>query len=1223
MLRICLILLILAFNTAHTQTWKELMDSSMHYNQKNDLTNAISFGKKALEKAQSELGTIDTNICNIASYLTFINWSAQLYNEGLKYARLDSSVRVQTYGKGNKEYFIALMNIGSNLAGLNDLKNAEAYFLESINEAKNLYKGDHSDIADLMHNLSQFYGSIGETAKADSVYKEGEAMFLRTQSYLNYVDTSNFYQQNNDFYKAIEYAEIALDTAKKQVGLIDTNIANIASNLTFMYWRLQKFEKALEYARLDSSIKVQTTGKETTGYIYTLLNIGAQYMGLGNMDLAIVYNRECVETAKKVFKGDHPTTVMVLNNLGHVYKINGEYGKADPIITESIEMSRRLFQGDDFNMVQSLTSAGIFYQGKGDFSKAEGYFIESIEMVKRLLGGQDHANLSELLGEIATFYEIKGDMVKAENFYIEALEMNRRLYSTDNFVILKSLNQLGSYYLKRGDFRQAESIYKEVQEINNKIFSGDDANLALSIGNLAYFYMTKGDNKKAEEYFLESLEMHRRLFKVDNFGLGNSMNNIAAFYESRKEYDKAEPYFVEGLEMSRRLFKGDNQSLATSIHNMAYFYAGRGKYDLAEPLYIESLEMTRRLYPQGHPDLVNAVTNFGLLYYRMGQFEKSEALIKESVEMSERLFEKNNMKLAVSYQTMATFYRNTGNPKSAEIYYKKSQENFTNVINNYFPALSDDEKRKFWETISEVFESYYSFAAFRAEENPQIIGRMFDLQLYSKALLFNSYGKIKNRIVNSNDSALISKYNQLTEMKELIARVYSMTDETRKRNGFDINALENEATNLEKSISLKSEYFKQSYEMKKVTWRTIQAVLKPDEAAVEVVRFRHFEGLDFKDTIYYAFLIITDSMDEHPEMVILDNGYDMENNFYNEYRNNINLKEKDTISYSRYWSKLSDKLKKYKKVYFSADGIYHKLNPATLLNPDGDYLLDKIDIQQINSTRDILMGFYQMKEESNVFNSAVLVGNPNFSLEVESVREISKTIRNQNENSMHEVVAATRGITLTKLPGTEKEIINIESFLKSRSWEVNTYLEDKAVKASVKAVKNPRILHIATHGLFLEDVNKGGKEVFGFEKDKLIENPLLRSGLFFTGAENYNKSDFADDDNGILTAYEAMNLSLDKTELVVLSACETGLGEIQNGEGVFGLRRAFQQAGARTVLMSLWKVNDEATQEIMTNFYSNWVSGMSKREAFAAAQRNVRKKFPNPYYWGAFVMVGE
>jgi CHAT domain-containing protein len=129
----------------------------------------------------------------------------------------------------------------------------------------------------------------------------------------------------------------------------------------------------------------------------------------------------------------------------------------------------------------------------------------------------------------------------------------------------------------------------------------------------------------------------------------------------------------------------------------------------------------------------------------------------------------------------------------------------------------------------------------------------------------------------------------------------------------------------------------------------------------------------------------------------------------------------------------------------------------------------------------------------------------------------------------------------------------------------------------------------------------------------------MRSGLLLAGCENPK----SEGEDGVLTAEEAMNLHLENTELVVLSACETGLGDVQNGEGVFGLQRAFQQAGAKTILMSLWKVSDEATQLLMSEFYSAFLNGKPKREAFKTAQLKLREKYESPYFWGAFVMVGE
>jgi CHAT domain-containing protein len=204
-----------------------------------------------------------------------------------------------------------------------------------------------------------------------------------------------------------------------------------------------------------------------------------------------------------------------------------------------------------------------------------------------------------------------------------------------------------------------------------------------------------------------------------------------------------------------------------------------------------------------------------------------------------------------------------------------------------------------------------------------------------------------------------------------------------------------------------------------------------------------------------------------------------------------------------------------------------------------------------------------------------------------------------------------------------KEIGSIDSLLKSKFWKVKKFTGNEAIEEAVKSSKNPRILHIATHGIFLNQKDAENVSLFDGKGNMHEISPLFRSMLFLTGAENtlqQNNSDSYED--GILTAYEAMNLQLDKTDAVILSACQTGLGDIENGEGVLGLQRSFQVAGARYVVMSLWPVNDNATQELMTIFYNKWLSGIQIRKAFKDAQLELKIKYPNFYFWGAFVMVG-
>ena len=206
------------------------------------------------------------------------------------------------------------------------------------------------------------------------------------------------------------------------------------------------------------------------------------------------------------------------------------------------------------------------------------------------------------------------------------------------------------------------------------------------------------------------------------------------------------------------------------------------------------------------------------------------------------------------------------------------------------------------------------------------------------------------------------------------------------------------------------------------------------------------------------------------------------------------------------------------------------------------------------------------------------------------------------------------------LPATKTEVDEIGKLFPA-DQPIQSVTENQATESFIKGVDSPKSLHIATHGFFLEDLDFSNESNF----QKYIENPLLRSGLILAGAGDFITNGIGTDGNedGILTAYEVMNLNLDQTDLVVLSACETGLGTVKNGEGVYGLQRSFQIAGAKSIIMSLWSVDDEATKDLMILFYKAWLTSENKHEAFRIAQTQLKQKYPNPFYWGAFVMIGE
>jgi CHAT domain-containing protein len=420
------------------------------------------------------------------------------------------------------------------------------------------------------------------------------------------------------------------------------------------------------------------------------------------------------------------------------------------------------------------------------------------------------------------------------------------------------------------------------------------------------------------------------------------------------------------------------------------------------------------------------------------------------------------------------------------------------------------------------------------------------------------------------------------------------------------------------------------------TFDEILAMLAPNPSKMELKRKANqspysiqiasdsvFER-SFDRKIKYAALILTAENPDNAALVLLPNGDQLESRYIRYYQNAIRTKVNDAYSYKAFWSAISNKLGNTKKVFLSPDGVYNSININTLKNPEtGKYVIDEHEIVLVSNTADVLM-----PQSAGNAQQAVLVGFPDY------YKSFAPNNNTPAKVSSYATLAADTtqrfmaGSSITELPGTKTEINTIEEILKPLHLNVTKLMATDATEEKIKAIRAPKILHIATHGFFLAEADNSdsddARSITGVSDKTLAENPLLRSGLLLAGAGKTisgEKQAMAED--GILTAYEAMNLDLQKTELVVMSACETGLGQIRSGEGVYGLQRAFRAAGAQSILMSLWKVDDQATQELMGKFYSSWLKAGEKQHSFHEAQLSLREKFNHPYYWGAFVMVGK
>jgi CHAT domain-containing protein len=375
------------------------------------------------------------------------------------------------------------------------------------------------------------------------------------------------------------------------------------------------------------------------------------------------------------------------------------------------------------------------------------------------------------------------------------------------------------------------------------------------------------------------------------------------------------------------------------------------------------------------------------------------------------------------------------------------------------------------------------------------------------------------------------------------------------------------------------------------------------EIAIEIIRFQWRDQVYYSDTAFYAAYIVRHDS-KSPEVVYLPTlASELDERYYNFYRNSINLQRRDPNSYNEYWKPIKSQLEGIRKVYFSPDGIYHLINMSGLENPEtGDYLLEELELINVTSTANI-----PNTDGVSKLSEAVLIGRPSYSVNAGSV-EIEELQQRSFSRDF-------RNASIADLPGTEEEVISIGTQLSGEGLNVESLLGNKATEDRLYAIQSPDILHIATHGFW----SGTGDATEGYR----IFNAMMNSGLLLAGVVDYYSSDQLKDSNdGILTAYEAQNLDLEKTDLVVLSACETGLGKFDAGEGVYGLQRAFRTAGARSVITTLWKIDDQASKDFMIAFYRNILTENDRREAFRNAQMEMKEKYKHPYYWAAFVLTG-
>lgn len=1041
--------------------------------------------------------------------------------------------------------------------------------------------------------------------------------------------------RNGDYQLAIKHYELACTLIGKASGKQYPMYASCLNELASSFQEMGSYVKAEALLLEALQIRVNTVGKQHQEYANTLNNLAGLYTYMGRYAEAEPMFLDALQIIEMTAGKQHRDNAASLNDLAVLYCRIGRYTKAEPLFLEAMEIRGKRLGKRHPDYAASLNELAGLYRNVGSFAKAELLYLEALEIRGMRLGKQ-HPEYAASLNGLATINHELGRYAEAEPFFLEALQIYAKKLGKGHPDYATCLNNLAVSLRGMGNYAKAEALFLEALQIQEKALGKGHPDYATCLSNLAVLFRSMGNYAKAEPLFLEALQIKEKAVGKLHPRFASDLCNLARLYHYMGSYAKAEKFYLEALQIFEKILGKQHPDYALSLNNLAILYDEvMGSYAKAEPLYLEALQIREKTVGKHHPRYATVVGNLARLYHHMGSYAKAEPFYLEALQILEKTLGKQHPDYATSLNNLAELYWHMGSYAKAEPFYLEIHQNLLGQITNYFPGLSEKERLAFYQgKIGKAFESFHSFALERQAGNALINDHLFNNVLATKGLLFQSQNKMRNAIFSSGDSSLVQVYQKWQAQRNLLAKVYQMSLAQKQQTGIDQVQLEKQVNDLEKQLSTRSEAFAQAADKTLYTWQQVQKALKPGEAAVEMIRFRYHDK-KWTNIIHYVALVITPAS-QHPNYILLSNGQELENKFSPLYHSSVHERDIQpakaatrrqtdaALLYQQFWSPIAihPSLQGVKTIHFSGDGIYHQLNLNTLFNPKTkQYLLDELDIHLVSSTRDLLT----RRKMNTALAKATLVGYPAYNDSLVNDQQVASSGVYPALSREEDVARLFSGNLIKELPGTQTEVTGIAGLLGRQQVAVDLLTGTQATEAALKRVHNPNILHIATHGFFQKQAEQEETGFLGMERATLVANPLLRSGLLLAGCQSAfaaGRSGSRGED-GILTAYEAMSLHLDQTDLVVLSACETGLGEIRNGEGVYGLQRAFQAAGAKAVLMSLWKVDDMATQQLMTSFYKHWLATGNVRNAFKEAQHELRKKYPQPYFWGAFVLLGE
>jgi tetratricopeptide (TPR) repeat protein len=1240
-----------AYGENHADYALSLNNLAMLYEAQGDFARAEPLYRRSLEIRKRALGE------NHPTYARSLNHLGSLYQTVGNYAKAEplllqaSEICKRVVGENHLEYAYSLYCLANLYKDQGQYAKAAPRFQQAIAIGKRL--GEQARIvANSTSGLAAVYEAQGDYARAEPLYLEACEIYKKAagENHPHYANSlanlAGLYRARGEYARAEPLFQQAMEIDRRALGENHPDYARSLGNLAAIYDDMGDYARAEPLFRQALEIDKHALGEKNPHYATSLDNLATLYQEMGNYAQAEPLYRQALEIRKEALGEKHPDYALSLHNLAILYIKKGDYPAAEPLLRQAMQIRSQVLGETHPDYAKSLNELALFYEDTGDYAQAESLLCQALEVWKQALG-ERHPHYAKSLNNLALLYQKMGDYAKAESLYGRAMRICEQVQGKRHPDYAISLNNLGSLYDSMGNYAQAEPLFRQALQIGKQVYGEKHPSYAVSLNNLALLYEEMGDYAKAEPLFREALEIDKQALGDTHPHYATDLNNLALLYDSMRDYAKAEPLHRQAMEINKRALGDKHPDYATNLNNLAELYRHMGDFARAEPLCRQALDICKQVEGERHPHYATSLNNLALLYEAMGDYAQAEKLHRQALEIRSQVVGERHPEYAKSLNNLALLKVTVREPREAEPLSRQALAIMRQHLDLTSAVQSERQQLAMIQDTRWFLGNYLSVSMAAGTPAEQVYAEV----LASKGAVWTRQQGMRRM---RQDPVLAAKpevaklYADLEQASRALANLLGARpnlqhpDEYRRK----LESTSEEVERLQQALAAASEEYRAKRAQQNRTAADIQKAIPPGTVLVDFLEYDNYEPTeqDANKWIWQrrlaAFVVRPDQpverLDLGPAAPIQET--------VEKWRASYSAEEAATLK-QLVWKPLQPLLHDAQTVLISPDGALARFPlPALPGEQPGSYLLEELAIGVLPVPQ--LLPEVTAREPPPLAAPAsmLLVGEVDY----------DAAPGQADMGSIAQAAPRTRGgqpLQWPPLDSTRQEIVSIRDSFDERFPDGRCALlrRDQAVVGRVRAeINRYRYVHFATHGFFAPQ-ETAAASVTGPSPGMIADgasirrnivgfHPGLCSGLVLAGA---NRPAEAGQDDGILTALEVAELDLGQVDLATLSACETGLGKSAAGEGLLGLQRAFQVAGAHSVVATLWTIRDDAGRQLMIDFYENlWAKKMSKVEALRAAQLTMLRegvkrgldigprpadenhRLP-PWYWAGFVLSGD